>query len=178
MTHNMPECPRGEIKLPDTRLHHFRARARRMEGQRVFNHACFTGPLRLVKSWWPLMTKGMADMMKRNGPRGERIGGWGLAGEEDEDAIVKRRLARFQVKLKNEKRGGGVLFPVVAVWLRLEHKVNFHHAMLITCSCTTYRVAATSVASIQREFTLFCSYSSMPSCFYSSHTKKKNTNVS
>lgn len=67
--------PTGEIKLPDTRLHHCRAPARRTAGRRVFNHACFTGPPRLVKSWWPLMTKGIAGVMKRNGPRGERIGG-------------------------------------------------------------------------------------------------------
>lgn len=42
-------------------------------------------------------------MMKRNGPRGERIGS---AGEEDEDAIAKRRLAWSQVKEKKDRRGG------------------------------------------------------------------------
>lgn len=73
--------PTGEIKLPDTRLHHWRAPARRTAGRRVFNHACFTGPPRLVKSRWPLMTKGIAGMMKRNGPRGE-IGIGGLAVQQ------------------------------------------------------------------------------------------------
>lgn len=46
-------------------------------------------------------------MMKRNGPRGERIGQRGLAGEEDEDAIAGRRLARSQVKGKDGKKREG-----------------------------------------------------------------------
>lgn len=66
--------PTGEIKLPDLRLHHRRALVRKTEGQRVFNYACFTGPPRLVKSRWPLMTKGIANMMKCNGPSGKRTG--------------------------------------------------------------------------------------------------------
>lgn len=62
------------------------------------------------------MTKGIADMMKRNGPRGERIGRRGLAGEEDEDAIAKRRLSWSQVKGKGEKnKEERELFPVVVV---------------------------------------------------------------
>lgn len=63
--------PTGEIKLPDMRLHHRCAQVREMEGQRAFNHACFTGLPRLVKSRWPLMTEGIAEMMKCNGPRGK-----------------------------------------------------------------------------------------------------------
>lgn len=47
--------------------------------------------------------------MKRNGPRGERIGRRGLAGEEDEDAIAKRRLSRSPVKEKGKKIGGGAI---------------------------------------------------------------------
>lgn len=55
-------------------------------------------------------------MMKRNGPRGERIGRRGLAGEEDEDAIAKRRLSWSQVKGKGEKnKEERELFPVVVV---------------------------------------------------------------
>lgn len=44
----------------------------------MFNHACFTGLLRLVKSLWPLMTEGIAEMMKCNGPRGKGFGWRGL----------------------------------------------------------------------------------------------------
>lgn len=159
--------PTGEIKLPDTRFHHCRASARRTEGQRVFNHACFTAPPRLVKSWWPLMTKGIAEMMKRNGPRGERIGEWALAGEEDEDAIAEMRLARSQMKGKCGRKGGRwELFPAAVAWVRLEQKVNSHHATITTCSCTTYRVSASSVLGILKRhphlpasglFILFCS---------------------
>lgn len=64
--------PTREIKLPAMRLHHRCAQVRKMQGQRAFNHACFTGPPRLVKCRWPLMTEEIGDMMKCNGPRGKR----------------------------------------------------------------------------------------------------------
>lgn len=44
------------------------------------------------------MTKGIADMMKVNGPRAARMARQGLATEEDEDAIAERRLTGSQVK--------------------------------------------------------------------------------
>lgn len=52
------------------------------------------------------------------------------------------------MKGKGEKKGRGELFPAAVAGVRLELKVNFHHAMIITCSCTTYRVAATSLPGI------------------------------
>jgi len=66
--------PTGEIKLPDMRLHHHCIRVREIEGQRAFNHACSTGLLRLVKSQWALMTEGITEMMKCNGPGGKELG--------------------------------------------------------------------------------------------------------
>lgn len=53
------QVPTREIKLPDTRLHHFCTQVRKM--QRAFNHAAHspphpTPPPCLVKSQWPLMT--------------------------------------------------------------------------------------------------------------------------
>lgn len=58
----------------------------------MFNHACFTGLLRLVKSLWPLMTEGIAEMMKCNGPRGKGFGWRGLGSEWEEDLRAEGRF--------------------------------------------------------------------------------------
>lgn len=117
--------PTGEIKLPDTRLHHCRSPARRTAGRRVFNHACFTGPPRLVKSWWPLMTKGIAGVMKRNGPRGERIGGpwssrWGRWR-----CNCREEIGTLSNERKGWKKGEGGAFPSGRGWSEAGTKSEF-----------------------------------------------------
>lgn len=103
--------PTGEIKLPDTRLHHCPAPARRTAGRRVFNHACFTGPPRLVKSWWPLMTKGIAGVMKRNGPRGEGIGGRWSSRWGRWRCNCREEIGTLSNERKGWKKGEGGAFP-------------------------------------------------------------------